>query len=143
MTLHHSDQLPGQRITREKLMAFFLCRYLAKRKMTKVSLARHCFMSDELMNSLLAGSMPSELIEDDLIVDISETLDVPPNVFRIILGHELGPNTADGDPLTQFYIEATPTQIDESSSDLIEAIQRFLKADYKERHIDPHSLDWE
>lgn len=76
-------------ISKEKLFGLFLQRYLLRLGLTKDDLACECYMPDEFVDSLLEGEIPIELIDDELLDDISTTLDVPADVFRIILGRDI------------------------------------------------------
>jgi plasmid maintenance system antidote protein VapI len=58
---------------------------IAERDLTRAEVAEAVYVDEEFLSDLIAGELPEELIEDDLLVDLAEVLNVTPNILRIVL----------------------------------------------------------
>jgi hypothetical protein len=58
---------------------------MSERDCTLEEVADAAYVDEDFIEALIAGELPDELIEDELLVDLADVLKVTPNTLRIIL----------------------------------------------------------
>ena len=88
----YRPQSRGRCLKNEELFALLLKRYLVARKMTKEELAYFCYAPQELIDSLLNGEIPKEIIDYELLSDIATALETSVVAFLVVLERLEGPD---------------------------------------------------